>query len=112
MCIRSALGRGLEVPVDVCTVKCPWCVSLLVPMARNTFPIYCTCAYLYYTLHPQSRAIIRKQKNGQPPCFLGRFLTSRARVPQFLRQQVDWKDRQALLSRNRNHDPLVACKNH
>ena len=37
-------------------------------------------------LYSQLRAL-RKQKNGEHPCFLGRFFKSRARPPQFLNEE-------------------------
>jgi len=46
--------------------------------------------------------VIRKQENGQPPCFLGNFLDFRVSPPQFLRRPAGRQGRKALVSRNRS----------
>jgi len=60
----------------------------------------------------QSVAGIKKAGNGEPPCFLGTFLESRVRPPQFLGRQAERQSRMALVSRNQNEAPSVSCKNH
>jgi len=49
--------------------------------------------------------VIRKQENRRPPHFLGSFLDSCARPPQFSRRPVDRQGRKALVFRNWSQHP-------